>query len=236
MARVPDLERFSAKHGIPIVTIADIVTFRLMKESLIEELSSGTLQTMHGQFRARLFRSLSDGLTHVAIVKGDAFESSTVDVRVHRQRPFVDVFGQAQASGPGRIDYGLQMLRETDAGVFLYLTHSEPQGGLASEFGALVAAEPAPPMPARPWTEMDPHMLGIGAQILRHIGVRRMRVHMTHPTPLKGLGGFDLEVVDTHEIKGEAQGPNDSNDQADTADSGDTRARVGASRRIPQES
>ncbi len=201
MARVADLEAFSVKHGIPIVTIADLVTYRLLRESLIEEREARTISTEHGSFKALLFRSAIDDLAHLALIKGGDFENQIVDVRVHRQRPLVDVFSHPVTGGRCRIEYGLEMLKNSQAGVFLYLTHAEAQASLVDEFNAL-SGPGAEKKPKKPWVEMDPRMLGVGAQILRHLGVRSMRVHMSNPTPLKGLTGFDLEVVDTQEIGG----------------------------------
>jgi 3,4-dihydroxy 2-butanone 4-phosphate synthase/GTP cyclohydrolase II len=198
MARMPDLERFAERHQMPIVTIADLITFKLLKDSLIEELASAPVPTTHGTYRGVLFRSLIDGVDHLALVKGEALDQKIVDVRVHRQRPLLDVFGRA-SEGASLIEYGLKMLATADAGVLLYLSHASGSSeGLAAEFSALTGG--VQPTPARSWLDADPRMLGIGAQILRRLGVRQMRVHMTNPKPLKGLHGFDLEVVDTVDI------------------------------------
>ncbi len=199
MARVTDLERFSAKHQIPIVTIADLITYRLLRESLIEQRDERQVETEFGTFRAVLFKSQIDELAHLALIKGEHFDEEVVDVRVHRQRPLTDVFSHPVTGGRCRVEYGLEMLKDAKAGVFLYLTHAETQASFVDDFEALTGKVAA--KQKAPWVEMDPRMLGIGAQILRHLGVRRMRVHMSNPTPLKGLGGFDLEVVDTKEIR-----------------------------------
>ena len=213
MARFADLEKFSSHHDIPIVTIADLVTFRLFKESLIEELGQGDIATTTGIFKGSLFRNKVDGLTHFALLKGECFEDQIVDVRVHRQRPLVDVFGHGQADSKIRVEHGLRMLRDSTHGVFLYLCQSDPQGGLEDEVRelcSLTSDNPSDklgrsvrsPSPRNGQT-MDSRMLGVGAQILRHLGVRKMRVHMSNPAPLKGLVGFDLEVVETYEIRPE---------------------------------
>ncbi len=200
MARMPDLEAFSAKHSIPIVTIADLITYRLRRESLIEEQRSSDLVTAFGTFKAILFRSQIDQQSHLALVKGGDFDQAVVDVRVHRQRPLVDVFGHSETGGRFRIEYGLHMLANSDAAVVLYMTQSEPSPDLEAEFIALTSPGAAVP-PTRPWMESDPRTLGVGAQILRHLGVRRMRVHMAQPSPLKGLAGYDLEVTEVMEVK-----------------------------------
>src|SRR5690606_7956431 len=124
MARVPDLEKFSAKHGIPIVTIADLVQFRLLNESLITEVGRRPVETECGVYDGILFRSNVDGTRHFALIKdaaGEGFEGKTVDVRVHRQRPLVDVFGNKDHGGRRRVDYGLELLRDSDCAVFVYL-------------------------------------------------------------------------------------------------------------------
>ena len=198
MARMPDLEGFAERHQMPIVTIADLITYKLRRDSLIEEQSSGFVATARGKFRGVLFRSLIDGVDHLALVKGDAFEQKVVDVRVHRQRPLRDVFGETTGAG-FLVDYGLKMLADSEAGVLLYLNHTPGAAdGLVSEFEALChrVATGA----TRSWVDADPRMLGIGAQILRRLGVRQMRVHMTKPKPLRGLQGYDLEVVDIVDI------------------------------------
>ncbi len=200
MARMPDLERFGAKHKIPIVTIADLVTYRLHRESLIEAQHEAPVKTDHGTFRAFVFRSQIDGRDHLAFVKGNDFEHKIVDVRVHRQRQLVDVFAHSKEGARRLLDYGMRMLADSDSGAFLYLFPSDGPTDIEADFQAL-AGQPSAHDKARPWVEMDPRMLGIGAQILRHLGVRKMRVHMTNPRPLKSLAGFGLDVVDTIEIK-----------------------------------
>src|SRR5690606_25611488 len=113
MARLPDLLRFSEKHGIPFVTIADLITYRLMRESLIEEVSRMPVRTGSGTFDGVFVKSLIDGTSHLALVKGAPFgEDTVVDVRVHRQRPLVDVFGDPRRGGRRRVEYGLEMLAD----------------------------------------------------------------------------------------------------------------------------
>lgn len=202
MARRSDLETFSKKHNIPIVSIAELITFRLHRESLVEELRAGTIQTAYGEFKALLFRSLVDDQTHIAVIKGEPTAADIVDVRVHRQHMLLDVLDHRGDSARSRVEYGLQMLSNVQLGVLLYMTHSEEQPDLTSEFDTLTKRAPSTESRAgKPWVETDTRMLGVGAQILRHIGVKRMRVHMANPTPLKGLAGFELEVVDMVEIK-----------------------------------
>jgi len=201
MARLPDLERFAAKHAIPIVTIADIVTFRLLHESFIELQASGPVKTAYGTFTGYLFKSQIDELSHMALTKGGGedgrFATAIVDVRVHRQRPLADVFSDPSSGGRHRIEHGLKLLQDADAAVLIYLSHPEIQAGLADDFLTLLPKTGREERPKLDWLEPDSRLLGVGAQILRYLGVQRMRAHMAHPVPLKGLAGFGLEVVET---------------------------------------
>ena len=156
------------------------------------------------KFQSILFKSEIDHLTHVALVKGD-LANHIVDVRVHRQRPLLDVLSHPEQGDRSRIEYALRMLRDHSHAVVLYLSHPDPQLAWKADFNNLIkpesqSADVATSVPQRPWTEMDPLQLGVGAQILRHLGVRQMRVHMSRATPLKGLAGFGLEVVSTVQL------------------------------------
>lgn len=206
MARVPDLEKFATRHNLPIVTIADLITFRLMRESLIEELHHGSISTPYGPVESRLYRSQIDGLCHLALLKGDIAKADIVDVRVHRQHLLLDVFGQPNDDGRSRVDYGLRMLAQSDAGIMLYMTQPETPEDLTYDFlriaGEADSAKLGQSVRSKSKAEADSRTLGVGAQILRRLGVHRMRVHMATPMPLKGLLGFDLEVVDTVNISG----------------------------------
>jgi len=206
MARVPDLEKFAARHNLPIVTIADLITFRLLRESLIDELHRGVIATPYGALESRLYRSQIDGLCHLALVKGDVAKADVVDVRVHRQHLLMDVFGQPQDGGKSRVDYGLRMLAQSEAGVMLYMTQPETPDDLTVDFlriaGVPEGDRTTSNARSKSTSEADSRTLGVGAQILRRLGVHRMRVHMGTPMPLRGLLGFDLEVVDTVHISG----------------------------------
>ncbi|MBM4250842.1 MAG: 3,4-dihydroxy-2-butanone-4-phosphate synthase [Deltaproteobacteria bacterium] len=205
MARMPDLEGFAKRHDMPIVTIADLISYRLHLETMIQPVAKGVVTTAFGEFQSVLFKSDIDGLTHLAIIKGEQFDDYVTEVRVHRQRPLQDVFGVSMCTSRLRLDYSLELLRNADHAVLIYLTQADAQASLAADFeiltrpresisGAAIGAKHAP---------MDPRQLGIGAQLLRNLGVRRMRVHRSHAAPLKGLVGFGLELVGTVEIPSE---------------------------------
>ena len=161
------------------------------------------IETGHGTFKGLLFKSKIDDLIHFALINEGDFENEIVDVRVHRQRTLVDVFSHPETGGRYRVEHGLKMLKESKAAVFLYLMVPDGQQDHIDEFESLANLSPDQKKKSTSvnWAEKDQRMLGVGAQILRHLGVRKMRVHMSNPSPLKGLHGFELEVVDTIEMK-----------------------------------
>ena len=199
MARMGDLEIFSKKHKIPMVAIADLITYRLAQESLVEMVTEKPIQTSHGIFQAKLFRSVLDKTHHLVLTKGEDFENNIVDVRVHSQRQLVDVFGDSKKSGRFRVEYGLKMLAENDRAALLYLTRPQSADSLMSEIEVLFN-DSCPPQQTNEHQQpfkMDARLHGTGAQILRSVGIHSMRVHTTSPRTLKGLSGFGLEIIDS---------------------------------------
>jgi 3,4-dihydroxy 2-butanone 4-phosphate synthase/GTP cyclohydrolase II len=193
MARMPDLEMFARIHKLPIVSIEDLIAYRLTRDSLVKSIDRGTVHTLEGSFHSVLFESVLDGSQHVALIKGqELFATHVVDVRVHRQKPFLDVFSHDPSSSTDLIRYGLQMLRDSSAAALVYLTHP----GHTASFHDFreISSSPAPDETKAP--AMDSRLLGIGAQIIRHLGIQRMRTHVTQQRTLKGLAGFGLEVAD----------------------------------------
>lgn len=194
MARMQDLEIFAERHQIPIVAIADLIQYRLMHESMVEEVSREEVRTCHGLVEAVLFRSTVDGLEHLALVKGDNFKDHLVDVRVHTQQPLIDVFADRRLGSGHRLQHGLDLLEQRDRAILVYLNH--PQTTWAEELRALSSdSHPQNDSFASP-KRVDLRLHGTGAQIIRHLGVQQMRVHSSSPMILKGLSGFGLELVE----------------------------------------
>lgn len=197
MARRDDLEVFSNKHGIPIVSIEDLITYRLLHDSLVEIVEKKTVETTHGEFEGVWFKNRQDNTVHFALIKGGPFEDKVVDVRVHKQRPLVDVFGTPNNGGRSRIEFGLSMLKNADHGVYVYLTNENtPQSVMqdSSEFD-LKPVKEAQTDSDNQRPKMDPRLYGVGAQILRQLGVRKMRLNVSSKRSLVGLAGFGLEIV-----------------------------------------
>lgn len=193
MARMPDLETFAVKHKLPIVTIDDLIAYRLMRDSLVRIVDQGELETHSGKFEAILFESILDKSQHLALIKGkEFFEDSIVDVRVHRQKPFLDVFGRGLNHKLDLVNYGFEMLTNSRSAALVYLSYSSTQAA----FPDFRDISNNPQTEDQKASGMDSRILGIGAQIIRSLGIQRMRTHVTQPRTLKGLAGFGLEVVD----------------------------------------
>ncbi len=199
MARMQDLEVFAEKHNIPLIAIADLIQFRLMHESMVEEVSRTKIQTSQGPVEAIMFRNTVDKLEHLALVKGDQFEQHVIDVRVHTQQPLVDVFADRNLGSGFRLQKGLEILNQQDRGALIYLQN--PQASWMQDFHAMIADVTHKPEDSSQVRRMDLRLHGTGAQILRALGIQKMRVHSSSPMVLKGLSGFGLEIIENNIIQ-----------------------------------
>lgn len=195
MARMGDLEAFAQKHDLVIVSIEDLITYRLLKESLVEQVDSRPVKTKYGTYHGFVFKSRMDGAKHFALANKESFaEGETVDIRVHNQRVLVDVFGSDEDGGRFRLDYGLKMLAGDSPAAMVYLTH--PDKGQPFERELTELAQGVDSRSDDSAAAVDLRMLGTGAQIIRSLGVRDMKIHTTKDVNFKGLSGFGLKVAD----------------------------------------
>ena len=200
MARGHDLEAFAKKFKLPVVSIADLIHYRLLRESLVEKIDQQKILTSHGEFQTHVYQSLLDKSLHVALTTGEKeFTKHTVDVRVHSQRPLADVFGDPKTGSRLRIDYGLDLLKNKDHAALLYLTANDSLDRMKRDLQELTHNKLEGAFQDRALT-MDMRLYGVGAQILRHLGIETMCIHTTQPRTLKGLAGFGLTVVDQQAI------------------------------------
>lgn len=186
MARLPDLERFATLHGLKIGTIADLIGHRSRNETLIERLGTRALQTPAGEFACSAFADKGGGL-HLALVHGRWPPGAEVPVRVHE--PFT-AFDLLDASGAGHswpLPAALQALKAGPHGVAVLLNCSADAGTLLPQL--LPARSPAAVKPP-----IDPRIYGIGAQILRELGVQRMKL-LGNPRRMPSMAGFGLEIT-----------------------------------------
>jgi 3,4-dihydroxy 2-butanone 4-phosphate synthase/GTP cyclohydrolase II len=193
MARRPDLERFSKKHGIRMGTIAELIRYRLEKERYVDRISETTVQTVHGEFTMYCYDDRVNQTVHIALRKGKFAESDTPLVRVHIQNTLGDVIGVQSRSLGWPIDSAMRRIAEEGAGVIIVLREKESSRDLMDAVEGL--SRDHDELWSRRSGESVLRTYGVGAQILRDLGVNRMRV-LSAPKHLYGISGFGLEITE----------------------------------------
>ncbi len=188
MARRPDLEIFAAKHGIKMGTIADLIQYRMLNEQTVERVSTQPFSTVHGEFTLHQYKENGSSDTHIALVKGDPKQGVTT-VRVHGLNPLRDLL-QAQNKGKPAwsVDSALRAIAESDRGALVWISQGE-----TVDFGT--ALDTLNQTTTTVASSAHYRSIGIGAQILRDIGVKQMRL-LSSPMRFNGLSGFELEIID----------------------------------------
>jgi 3,4-dihydroxy 2-butanone 4-phosphate synthase/GTP cyclohydrolase II len=199
MARVPELTKFAKRHKLLMITIADLIQYRMKTEALVRRVASAALPTNHGDFRVLAYESLIDRETHVALVKGDIGDGDNVLVRVHSRCLTGDVFHSARCDCGPQLDAAMGRIAAEGRGVLLYLNQEGRGIGLANKIRAYELQEQGfdtVEANERLGFKPDQRDYGIGVQILRDLGVRSMRLLSNNPRKLVGLEGYQLSVVD----------------------------------------
>jgi 3,4-dihydroxy 2-butanone 4-phosphate synthase/GTP cyclohydrolase II len=186
MARLPDLVEFGGKHGLEIGSIADLIHFRSQNESLIKRVTERVIQTAFGPFRLVAYLEKLTGETHLALALGEITPSSETLVRVHAPLSVLDLLDDGQRSHSWAIREALETITAAGKGALVLLNCSESAGQLIER----VASPDRPKTPPK----MDLLAHGIGAQILRDLGVRKMRL-MAEPRKMPSMAGWQLEIV-----------------------------------------
>ncbi|HEX4795605.1 MAG TPA: bifunctional 3,4-dihydroxy-2-butanone-4-phosphate synthase/GTP cyclohydrolase II [Humisphaera sp.] len=217
MARKPELEEFCARHGLKMCTIADLISYRLKREQFVKRIESVELPTRWGDFRLHAFTSCVDAQPHLALCKGGVGEmgpdgtvpeqTEPVLVRVHSECLTGDVFGSGRCDCGWQLDAALQRIEQEGRGVLLYLRQEGRGIGLANKLHAYALQEKGldtVEANVRLGLPVDKRDYGIGSQILRDLGVRKIRLMTNNPKKIYGIDGYGLQIVEEIPVRSDA--------------------------------
>lgn len=211
MARLPELMKIAQRFNLKIISIKDMINYRIQSESLIERGEEVFLPTQHGNFRIIPFKQLSNGVEHIALIKGEWAVDEPILVRVHSSCMTGDIFGSKRCECGEQLDRAMDLIEKEGKGVLVYMQQEGRGIGLMNKIAAYKLQDQG-----MDTVEANIHLgfdaderdYGVGAQILRSLGVSKMRLITNNPIKRVGIEGFNLEVVSTVNIEIE---PNEYN-------------------------
>jgi len=208
MARRPELELFAEEHGLMILSVADLIQYRLRRESLVTRRSEAEVKISDiGTFKAFSYTTMVDDLEHLVLVKGEPSPDRPILGRVHQENIMGDIFRSDESESRWRLEYALREIEAEGCGVLVYLQKSAPR--VSAELDRLsgkVLDKPQPELD-RGAIGLPPDLreFGIGAQLLLDQGVRQLKVLTSTPSRIRGLEGYGITVVDEHLIPSRQQ-------------------------------
>jgi 3,4-dihydroxy 2-butanone 4-phosphate synthase/GTP cyclohydrolase II len=192
MARLPQLFEIADQFGLKLISIRDLIAYRLSKETLIEEVATQQVSTVYGDFKLVGFRHTIEHLEYLALVKGTWDKDEAIAVRVHSSNMIGDIFNLRRGSQGSQLGMALRLIEREGKGVLVYINRMDSKVGLLNEMQEMLSDG------NRVSTSMDNRDYGIGAQILRALGVHNMRIITNHPEQRRtGLDAYGLQIIDT---------------------------------------
>ncbi len=200
MARLPQLEEFSLTHNIPILTVADLIKYRMKHERLVKKIEEASMPTRFGDFKIMIFEDTIHKEHHVALVKGDIKKDELTLVRAHSQCLTGDTFGSIRCDCGDQLHQAMEMINKEEKGVILYMLNHEGRGiGFTNKIKAYAIQDHgADTVEANKKLgfKADQRDYGIGAQILVALGANKLRLITNNPRKFVGLSGYGLEIIE----------------------------------------
>lgn len=198
MARVPELRTYCRQHELKLISVADLIRYRLRNESHVCRQSSGTIETAYGPMQMTVYENSLDRELHSALVCGDISGGEPVLVRMHSHCPFGDLFGSRSCDCRALLDESMRVISEAGRGVLVYLHHGNQDRLRSTDHQLQVHARNLQRIEGEPKMQ---HQVGIGAQILRDLQLKRIELLTNSPLRAVGLEGFGIEIVGRKELR-----------------------------------
>jgi 3,4-dihydroxy 2-butanone 4-phosphate synthase / GTP cyclohydrolase II len=199
MARLPELIKLSKKFGMKLITIKDLIAYRMKHESLVKNIMSVDMPTIYGDFKLHVFEEKLTGEHHLAFAKGKWAKDDPVLVRVHSSNPLADIFGSKRSEKTGILHQCLRMVDQSNCGVVLYMDQMSREYNITDQITAIKLQDDGltkQEIRTRLGTKLDTRDYGVGAQILHTLGIRKLRLLTNNPVKRVGLNSFGLDMVE----------------------------------------